>query len=120
MKINLTVERGPCYGDDWDAPPLIVSRGDTTAILKFTLGPWGVEYMGRDRDDLEAVRLAVQSFLDGEIYGREVSTGRLETIPAITFGDEVTPKMREIILIAIDLKTGGDRNKLSETIYRER
>lgn len=117
MYIEFTCqEGGPSFGGDEDDIPLIVRRDSAKAKLKFTIGAHTVVYYGEADDAIDAAQMAIQAFLSGEIYHRETSSSSFSTNWGINFDPSIPPSIREIIEIAIDLKTGSDRNKLEGLI----
>jgi hypothetical protein len=85
------------------------------ARLSFKHGCFKVVYYGESFNEIIGAALgAVQAFLDGEIFERELwGDAPYSAKPMIQFGP-MSSEIKNIIEMAIDLKTGGDYNKLTE------
>lgn len=120
MFIELITETEPCNEIN-TAFGGVMYTTETKVFLKFYAGPFTCSYYGRDTDVANAVLMAIQGFLSGERYGNDVksqiySPGEKGFEPGIVFDSGIHPEIKTIIEQAIDLKTGGDRNKLNELL----
>lgn len=115
MRIDFETKHNPVSEFDEGGVACYIVGGKYEARLVFKHGGFKVTYYGDSYHDIvEAAMAAIQSFLDGEIFDREIWMDgmRWDAKPIVEFGP-MAPEIKEIIEQAIDLKTGGDRNKLT-------
>jgi hypothetical protein len=121
MFIELITKTEPTNECSLGAPGLIYTL-ESEVFLKFYIGPFTCIYYGRDHDIANATLMAIQGFLSGEKYGQDVKSeiyGHGKGYEhEIVFCPSIHPKIKNIIEDAIDLKTGGDRNKLTQVIHQ--
>jgi hypothetical protein len=119
MLIKLLVERADSNRLDLGDPAFFVVSCRWTAKLIFELPTATITFYQYADSPEEATLNAINSFLSGQDRELEVRyrTG-LRYAGGIRFDSGVHPDIQDIILKAIDIKTGNDRNRL-ESDFRE-
>jgi hypothetical protein len=116
MLIDLVIETGPQVGDG----QLTYISGEVNVKLIFKLPTATITFRSYGNSPDKAFMSTINAFLanrDFEIADHY--SVRHQYRAGIQFAGHIAPELRNIIENAIDLKTGNNRNKLSEVIYRE-